>query len=223
MTRRQSRSGQETRERIIDAALTTVSTEGLVGTSARVIARTGGFNQALVFYHFGSVDELLLAALERANTRRIERFRPRLADVSDLRELVQVALELQDTANESDDSALAGILAGWSTNSDLGPKVREILEPWDEMVTAALERCLAGTPIGAFVPTDDLAHAISAMFLGMQLMRRFYGDDSRTDSLLTALAGAATFAGPLLDALVAAQRPETAEPIGPAERRTGGT
>ncbi|MCP3987556.1 MAG: TetR family transcriptional regulator [Actinomycetia bacterium] len=51
--RKSSRSGLETRDRIIDAALDTVRVEGLVGTSVRAIARTGGFNQALVFYHFG--------------------------------------------------------------------------------------------------------------------------------------------------------------------------
>ncbi len=64
--RTSSRTGQDTRDRIIDAALRTVRDEGLVRTSVRQIARTGGFNQALVFYHFGSVEELLLAALERS-------------------------------------------------------------------------------------------------------------------------------------------------------------
>ncbi|MCP3855949.1 MAG: helix-turn-helix transcriptional regulator [Actinomycetia bacterium] len=85
-TRRPSKSGQETREKILDAALETVRVEGLVGTSARAIAKAGDFNQALVFYHFGSVDELLLAAPDRAlpgragrgrRSARIGRHRPR--------------------------------------------------------------------------------------------------------------------------------------------------
>ena len=45
--------------RIVEAAIETLKTEGFAGASARAIARTGGFNQALVFYHFGSVNELL--------------------------------------------------------------------------------------------------------------------------------------------------------------------
>ena len=89
--RRSSRSGLVTRDRIIDAVLRTVRDEGLVGTSVRQIARTGGFNQALIFYHFGSVDELLLAALERANERRIACFRERLEAVRSLSDLVRVA------------------------------------------------------------------------------------------------------------------------------------
>lgn len=93
--RRTSRTGQETRDRIIDAALLTVRNEGLVGTSARVIARTGCFNQALVFYHFGSVEELLIAALERANDRRMDRFRERLDGCESLADLVSVASTLR--------------------------------------------------------------------------------------------------------------------------------
>jgi AcrR family transcriptional regulator len=54
----------DTRQRIIDAAVETVRREGIVGTSARAIARTGGFNQALIFYHCGSVNDVLLAGLD---------------------------------------------------------------------------------------------------------------------------------------------------------------
>ena len=50
-----------TRSRIIEAALQTVREEGFAETTARAIARHGGFNQALIFYHFGSVDALLVA------------------------------------------------------------------------------------------------------------------------------------------------------------------
>lgn len=52
----------DTRERIVEAALRTLKPDGIVGTSARSIAGSGGFNQALIFYHFGSVREALLAA-----------------------------------------------------------------------------------------------------------------------------------------------------------------
>ena len=56
-----SAKGSETRDRIIEAALETVRVEGFADTTARAIARHGGFNQALIFDHFGSVDELLTA------------------------------------------------------------------------------------------------------------------------------------------------------------------
>ena len=66
----------------MEAALATVREQGLIGTSARSIARTGDLNQALVFYHFGSVDELLIAAMSRANERRLARFGPQIEAVA---------------------------------------------------------------------------------------------------------------------------------------------
>ncbi|MEA2933018.1 MAG: hypothetical protein QOI56_1803, partial [Actinomycetota bacterium] len=40
-----------TKGRIVEAALQTLKEKGFTATSARAIAATGGFNQALVFYH----------------------------------------------------------------------------------------------------------------------------------------------------------------------------
>lgn len=199
--RKSSRAGLETRDRILDAALETVRAEGLIGASARAIARTGDFNQALVFYHFGSIEELLLAALERANDRRMERFRGRLAEVESLPGLVEIAVDLHASRADCDHPALNAIVAGWSASSDVGQRIVEILRPWDEMVEAALRRSLAGTPFAQVVPTGDLAHAVSCLFLGIELMSRLDPDDERTDSLLRSLAGAAQLAGPLLGAM----------------------
>ncbi len=199
--RKSSRAGQETRDRILDAALLTVRTEGLVGTSARAIARTGDFNQALVFYHFGSIEELLLAALHRANDRRIERFRGPLAAVETLSDLVAIAINLRGNDDDCDQPALTAIVAGWSANSDVGKRIVEILRPWDEMVEAALQRSLDGTPFGQLVPTGDLAHAVSCLFLGIEMMSRLDPSDERTESLFRSLAGAAQLAGPLLESM----------------------
>ncbi|MEM7342077.1 MAG: TetR/AcrR family transcriptional regulator [Actinomycetota bacterium] len=199
--RKTSRSGLETRDRIIDAALETVRTEGLVGTSVRVIARTGGFNQALVFYHFGSVEELLLAALERANERRMGRFRSRLEQAETLSDLVAVGMDLHATEADPDHPALTAIVAGWSTSSDMGPRIVEILKPWDDLVAGALRRSLAGTSFEGVAPVDDLAHAISALFMGIEVFERLDGDQSRADSLFDSLARAAKMADPLLKAL----------------------
>src|SRR5713226_9411157 len=83
-----------TREQLIEAALATLKEEGYAGASSRAIARRGGFNQALVFYHFGSVDKLLLAALDRTSEQRMAHYREALADVGTLEELVEVAARI---------------------------------------------------------------------------------------------------------------------------------
>jgi len=204
-----------TRDRILDAVLRTVRDEGLVGTSVRQIARTGGFNQALIFYHFGSVDELLLAALERANERRIACFRDRLEAVSSLTDLVRVAVDLHAPADadECNYSALSAIVAGWSTNNELGPRVLEILRPWDDLVVGALRRSLQGTPFAQLATCEHLAHAVSALFLGIELLSRLEGDGGQAaGGLFASLEDAADAVNPLLHALAGAARPGTSTP-----------
>lgn len=60
-------TGEATRQRIVDATLETLRNEGFAGATSRAIARAGDFNQALIFYHFGTLDGLLLAALDKTS------------------------------------------------------------------------------------------------------------------------------------------------------------
>src|SRR5918912_1834395 len=83
-----------TAETILDAALDTLRSEGFAGATSRAIARRGGFNQALVFYYFGSLEGLLLAALAQASEERLARYRPAVADVRTLDELIPVMADL---------------------------------------------------------------------------------------------------------------------------------
>lgn len=199
--RKTSRTGQETRDRIIDAALATVRDEGLVGTSVRAIARAGDFNQALVFYHFGSVEELLLAAIERASERRVERFTPALEAVSNLADLVDVAVALHGDHTDPDQPALAAMVAGWSATSELGPRIVESLQPWDHLVANALRQALADSPLAPLVPYEDFAHLVASLFLGIEMMSRLDPASDRTDNLFQSLAAFATLSGPLLEHL----------------------
>ncbi len=199
--RKSSKGGHDTKNKILDAALQTVKNEGLVGTSARSIARTGEFNQALVFYHFGSVEGLLLAALERAHERRMDRFEQDLEAISDLQGLTRIAQELHASAEDPDQAALAAIVAGWSATSDNGKTVLAILQPWNDMVSDALKRVLGDHPLAKFIPTDDLAHAIAALFLGIEILGRLDPNNQQADRIFTVLNNLAGFGTPLLQAM----------------------
>jgi AcrR family transcriptional regulator len=54
---------QSTRERILQAAVEEIAASGWNGARTRSIAQRAGVNSALVHYHFGSVEELLLEAV----------------------------------------------------------------------------------------------------------------------------------------------------------------
>src|SRR3982750_333422 len=83
-----------TRRQMVDAALATLKEEGFARTTARAVARRGGFNQALVYYHFGGLDELLLAALDASSGARLERYRAAIDSAGSTPELLARAREL---------------------------------------------------------------------------------------------------------------------------------
>jgi AcrR family transcriptional regulator len=51
----------QTKQRLLTGALAAIGEHGITGVSARTIA-AAGVNQALVFHHHGSVDDLLATA-----------------------------------------------------------------------------------------------------------------------------------------------------------------
>lgn len=176
------RAGDETRAKLISAALEALHEEGIVGASARSIASRGGFTQGLIFYHFGSVNELLLAAVDELSSRRAQRYEEKLASVTSLRELVAVAGELhKEDLEEGHITVLSQMLAGAATNPELRAPLRERFEPWIAIVESTLTRAIAGTPYAQLVPSRDLAVGITSLFIGLELMLGLEDDESGVD------------------------------------------
>jgi AcrR family transcriptional regulator len=179
--------GEATRKRIVDAAIETLKEEGFAGTSARAVAKRGGFNQALVFYHFGAMSDLLLAALDETSERRMSRYRETLEGVDDLGRLVELAGEVyREDLEAGHMTVLAEVIAGASAMPELGPEVVARLDPWVELTADALARVLDNSPLGGLLPRDDIAYAVVALYLGLELLTHLQGDRSRADALFAA-------------------------------------
>jgi AcrR family transcriptional regulator len=192
--------GGGTKLRLIEAALETLKRAGFAGTSAREIARTGGFNQALIFYHFGSVNHLLLAALDETSARRMARYRDAVGGARSLTELIDVAARIYREDLESGHiTVLAEMIAGSSAHPELGPVIADRIEPWIRFTEEAIAGVLAGWPFEELLPLRDVAFAIVAFYLGVELLTHLQGDRSRADALF----GLATRLTPLLTSLLA--------------------
>lgn len=64
-----SEAGDATRKALLDAAEDLLISKGVAGITTRKVAEQAGVNQALVHYHFGTIEELLVAALERVSVQ----------------------------------------------------------------------------------------------------------------------------------------------------------
>ncbi len=179
---------EDTKARLRAAAIETLKREGISGTSARAIAKTGDLNQALIFYHYGSVDDLLIAATEESSEQRVTLYRERLAEVSTLRELVGVARVLYEEERELQNvTVLTQMLAGGVGDEKLGPPTLGNVRRWSAEVEAALNRVLDESAFADLIDTSDLAYAISAMFLGIELLAHLEDDLERDRQLFTSL------------------------------------
>src|SRR5688500_5283940 len=65
----------DTEAKILAAAFRRLAQEGYAALSIREIAKDAGVNHALINYHFGSKDQLVIAVLDHANQRLLERQR----------------------------------------------------------------------------------------------------------------------------------------------------
>ena len=183
-TRRRSSSSAATREALIDAAIATLRDNGFGGATARAIAKRAGCNQALVFYHFGSVIDLLLAALDAVSAQRLERYTQAIADAHSPTELVSVAAQVfrEDLAN-GHVTVLAAMLSGASSTPGLGEQVAARLHPWTAFAQDAVGHAINGSPFASLLPTDDIAYAVVALYLGIEMLSHLDGDTSHAESL----------------------------------------
>jgi len=187
-----------TKARIVDATLETLRVEGFAGASARAIARRGGFNQALVFYHFGSVTNLLLAGLDETSRRRMAAYRAALDDADDPEELLDVALRVyREDLSSGHITVLAELIAGSLTVPGLRPEIVSRMDPWIDFAEEAIQKALQHSPLGG-LPTRELAYVVVALYLGIEMLEHLETDQSRADSLFATARSLLPLFGPLL-------------------------
>jgi AcrR family transcriptional regulator len=188
-----------TKGRIVRAALETLKAEGYAGTSARDIARRGGFNQALIFYHFGSVNRLLLAALDHTSAERMERYRAAIADAETLEEMLDVAaLTYREDLEGGHMTVVSELMAGSMAHPELKPEIVARIDPWIHLVEEAIRKVMAGSPFEGALPARQVAFAVVAFYCGINTLTNLSRDRPEVADLFRT----AGRLGPFLSALL---------------------
>jgi AcrR family transcriptional regulator len=195
----------DTRRKLIDGTIATLRDKGIAGTSARMIAATAGVNQALIFYHFGTVDQLIDAACRESTAERVALYRPQFEQVRSFRELLALGSELHIRERGAGNvTVLAQVLAGAQQDANLAAAAKHALSLWIAEIETTLVRLLKGSPLSEVANPEGLARGIAASFIGIEL---FEGVDP--EGAQNAIASLET-----LGILV-----EVVEDLGPVARR----
>jgi len=166
-----------TKQVLVEAAIETLKAEGFVGASARAIAGRAGCNQALVFYHFGSVVGLLLAALDAVSASRLEHYSAAVENVRSPAELVEVAVAIfREDLDAGYVTVLVEMIAGASSTPGLGAEVAARISPWKQFAVQVIDSVLGESALGTVIPSGELAHGIVALYLGLELLTHL-GED----------------------------------------------
>ena len=167
----------DTREALVEAAIAVLRESGFAGASARRIAQRAGCNQALVFYHFGSVNDLLVAALEEVSARRLAAYRDLLDRTGTLAELIAGARSVFEADLDAGHvTVLTEMISGAQSVPGLGERVAAVLAPWRDFAAAAVRGVLAASPVAQLLPADEAAHAVVAGLLGLEMLASLDGD-----------------------------------------------
>jgi AcrR family transcriptional regulator len=186
--KRTTRSGDATRRQIAEAALAVLRRDGFAGATSRAIAREGDFNQALIFYHFGTLDGLLLAALDLTSAERLARYRQAVAEAQTIEELAAVAARVYEEDRDSGHmTVVSQMVAGSVARPELAPEILARTEPWIELCEEALGKAFAQLPVPEAVPLRELAYAVVTFYLGLNLLTHLDEDRAQTDRLVEQL------------------------------------
>jgi AcrR family transcriptional regulator len=196
------REASATRQRLVESAFEILRDDGFAKASARAIAARGEFNSALIFYYFDSVTDLLVEALAESSKTQLERYERALGRVSTVTELVRASEGLlRDDFDSGHVKVLTELVSASAGDPELRAKVLAQIQPWMVFAEETLERVLAPSGVTFLVPPEQVAFAVLALFLGMELLTGVGDDEFISDlfdsagSLVDNLRSLAALAG----------------------------
>lgn len=133
------RRDPDRRDRIIDAALECIATDGVAGTSHRSVARRADVPLGSMTYHFAGMEELLAEAFTRFADRFITVFEQRLGAAPDPEAAIEaiVALVHEDLQRSRSEQVLNYELYTLAARQE---RFRAITQAWMRASRQALER-----------------------------------------------------------------------------------
>lgn len=160
----------DTRGKLTTATIEALREGGIATLSARTIAARAGVNQALVFYHFGTMSELVQAATRISVDAAVATYREQLADVTTLTALLALGRDLHERERANGNVAvMAQLMAGAQHDLVLAEAGRYAMARWTDELERVVARVLVGSPLADAVEVAGLARSIAAGFIGLEL------------------------------------------------------
>lgn len=192
--KKRTSASSDAKERLLEAGEETLRTKGFFDASARAIAEQAGVAVGGIHYHFDSVEDLLLQVVDRTNDERLEEYRQLASSTNDLGALVRDAAHFFEADREAGRfRILAEMMAGATGGGDFATAVSDRTEPWVDLTDSVVRRFVGDEPLGV-LRSRDVAVAVVALFVGLELLDDIDGERFDTAGVLTRGAALAALA-----------------------------
>ena len=160
----------ETKARILEAAFQRLAREGYASLSVREIARDAGVNYALINYHFESKDKLVIAVLDEANRRLLERqARMYQSRGSVAEKWAQARRFYENDLASGFVRVLMELYAASMSNAALRAEFQPRMNAWFDLVAQAVRDALDRHGLQLPVSPEVIGCWISNFWMGMEL------------------------------------------------------
>ncbi len=164
----------ETKAKILEAAFRRLADEGYAALSVREIAKDAGVNHALINYHYRTKDQLVIAVLEAANQRLLERQqRMYRSDATFSEKWAQARRFYEDDFASGFVRVQAELYAASLSNASLREKFLPQVTAWKSVVLEGVRDALralevSGTSLAPPFTPEAIACWVSEFWLGME-------------------------------------------------------
>lgn len=162
------------RDRIIDAALNVIATEGVAGTSHRRVAAVAGVPLGSMTYHFSGMEELLREAFSRFADRSADQFDARMQSAHTRSDALNAVMSAILNEQSQADTVMTYELYTLAARDH---EYQHITERWMSRSRAALERHF----------DSRTARLLDALMEGLNIHRALDRDPAGRDDIIEAI------------------------------------
>ena len=161
--------GAATRDLILQAARRRLIEEGYANLSVREIAADAGVNHALIGYHFQGKQQLVMAVLDEANARLLERQARMYGTAGSASEQWKQACAFYEEDLASGFVKLLMELMGASFHDEaLRKEFTPRLLAWQKLIEEAVDRFVSETGLELPISTRAISAGITWFWMGME-------------------------------------------------------
>ena len=155
---------------LVDSAIAVAGEAGFAQTSARAVAKHAGVAPGVIYYHFGSMDGLFVAAHDHLTTERLSRIRGALEDATAADWVDRLVAAMSAELQHPSGAAAIELTVGAKTSPALTEAALRNTDRSVATVTELAVQVLGSSPVASIVSATAIAELAAAAFFGVEVM-----------------------------------------------------